>query len=75
MAFSSCIPGLWLTLLLTIVFTAATKVPAIIVFGEYIVDTGNNNGISTVIKSNFPPYGRDIMVDAPQGASAWPSRS
>ncbi|PKU62649.1 GDSL esterase/lipase EXL3 [Dendrobium catenatum] len=38
----------------------APTVPAVIVFGDSIVDTGNNNGMSTVIKSNFPPYGIDF---------------
>ncbi|OIV94854.1 hypothetical protein TanjilG_22051 [Lupinus angustifolius] len=35
-------------------------VPAVIVFGDSIVDPGNNNNISTVIKCNFLPYGRDF---------------
>ncbi|ESW28179.1 hypothetical protein PHAVU_003G265500 [Phaseolus vulgaris] len=35
-------------------------VPAVIVFGDSIVDTGNNNYISTLVKCNFPPYGRDF---------------
>ncbi|XP_040381079.1 GDSL esterase/lipase At4g26790-like [Oryza brachyantha] len=39
---------------------AAAKVPAVIVFGDSTVDTGNNNVIATALKSNFPPYGRDI---------------
>nr|CAB3493913.1 unnamed protein product [Digitaria exilis] len=38
---------------------AAGKVPAIIVFGDSSVDTGNNNFIPTVARSNFWPYGRD----------------
>ncbi|XP_062178744.1 GDSL esterase/lipase At4g26790-like [Phragmites australis] len=36
------------------------KVPAVIVFGDSTVDTGNNNVIGTILKSNFPPYGRDM---------------
>ncbi|KAF8043138.1 hypothetical protein BT93_A1474 [Corymbia citriodora subsp. variegata] len=36
-------------------------VPAIIVFGDSSVDTGNNNAVSTVLKSNFHPYGRDFI--------------
>ncbi|KAL2907184.1 hypothetical protein RDABS01_005894 [Bienertia sinuspersici] len=36
------------------------KVPAIIVFGDSIVDSGNNNYIATLVKINFPPYGRDF---------------
>uniref|UniRef100_A0A0D9XB67 GDSL esterase/lipase n=1 Tax=Leersia perrieri TaxID=77586 RepID=A0A0D9XB67_9ORYZ len=38
----------------------AAKVPAIIVFGDSTVDAGNNNGIPTAFKANFPPYGRDF---------------
>ncbi|XP_073125983.1 GDSL esterase/lipase At4g26790 [Henckelia pumila] len=36
------------------------KVSAIIVFGDSTVDSGNNNYIPTVLKSNFKPYGRDF---------------
>ncbi|KAL6598079.1 hypothetical protein ACP70R_046500 [Stipagrostis hirtigluma subsp. patula] len=39
---------------------SAGKVSAIIVFGDSTVDPGNNNYLPTVIKSNFPPYGRDF---------------
>ena len=41
---------------------ASPRVPAVIVFGDSTVDTGNNNAISTVLKSNFPPYGRDLNM-------------
>ncbi|KAF8691338.1 hypothetical protein HU200_040469 [Digitaria exilis] len=41
---------------------AAAKVPAVIVFGDSTVDTGNNNYISTLLKSDFSPYGRDLRV-------------
>ncbi|KAL5802387.1 hypothetical protein ACOSQ3_030836 [Xanthoceras sorbifolium] len=43
------------------------KVPAIIVFGDSSVDSGNNNEISTVLKSNFAPYGRDFISGQPTG--------
>ncbi|KAK2440715.1 GDSL Lipase/Acylhydrolase superfamily protein [Trifolium repens] len=36
------------------------KVPAIIVFGDSSVDSGNNNFIPTIARSNFPPYGKDF---------------
>ncbi|KAK8445252.1 hypothetical protein SEVIR_9G293200v4 [Setaria viridis] len=36
------------------------KVPALFAFGDSIVDTGNNNYIRTITRSNFPPYGRDF---------------
>ncbi|GKV17738.1 hypothetical protein SLEP1_g28201 [Rubroshorea leprosula] len=43
------------------------KIPAIIVFGDSTVDSGNNNEISTVLKSNFEPYGRDFPGRKPTG--------
>lgn len=54
---------LWLLLAqlqLQILKTSA-KVPAVIVFGDSSVDAGNNNQISTILKSNFEPYGRDFV--------------
>ncbi|XP_042500796.1 GDSL esterase/lipase At3g14820-like [Macadamia integrifolia] len=44
-----------------------STVPAILVFGDSIVDTGNNNYIPSVAKCNFPPYGRDFMGGIPTG--------
>ncbi|KAL8136690.1 hypothetical protein V2J09_002691 [Rumex salicifolius] len=52
---------LLLLLLLAVAGTAAGgNIPAVIVFGDSSVDTGNNNVLSTVLKSNFEPYGRDF---------------
>lgn len=42
-------------------------VPALIVFGDSIVDPGNNNKLATVIKCDFPPYGRDFVEQKPTG--------
>lgn len=42
-------------------------VPAVIVFGDSIVDSGNNNYITTLIKCDFPPYGRDFTDGNPTG--------
>jgi hypothetical protein len=39
---------------------AAPQVPAVIVFGDSTVDTGNNNQIPTPLRADFPPYGRDM---------------
>ncbi|KAL2524485.1 GDSL esterase/lipase [Abeliophyllum distichum] len=50
-----------------LIVTSAAKVPAIIVFGDSSVDAGNNNQISTVLKSNFRPYGRDFYGGKPTG--------
>lgn len=43
------------------------KVPAIIVFGDSSVDSGNNNFIPTIARSNFEPYGRDFFGGNPTG--------
>ncbi|KAM0938712.1 putative triacylglycerol lipase [Dioscorea sansibarensis] len=42
-------------------------VPAIIVFGDSIVDPGNNNVIDTLVKCDFPPYGIDFVDQIPTG--------
>ncbi|KAL8030733.1 hypothetical protein ABFX02_14G304800 [Erythranthe guttata] len=44
-----------------------TTVPAIFAFGDSIVDQGNNNGINTLIRCNFPPYGKDFRDGIPTG--------
>ncbi|GER39486.1 GDSL esterase/lipase APG [Striga asiatica] len=38
----------------------ATLVPALITFGDSVVDVGNNDYIHTIFKANYPPYGRDF---------------
>jgi hypothetical protein len=40
--------------------TKQTRTPALFLFGDSIVDTGNNNGIITTIRCNFAPYGQDF---------------
>lgn len=67
---------LWLFLSLDLIFTSAlaivklpknATVPAVFMFGDSIVDTGNNNDLITIVKSNFPPYGRDFPGEVPTG--------
>ncbi|KAK8674261.1 hypothetical protein V6N13_112555 [Hibiscus sabdariffa] len=60
---------LFLSLSLSLSFFTASKadVPAVIVFGDSSVDSGNNNVISTLLKSNFRPYGRDFYGGQPTG--------
>ncbi|XP_062074624.1 GDSL esterase/lipase EXL3-like [Humulus lupulus] len=41
--------------------------PALFVFGDSIVDPGNNNFIKTIVKCDFPPYGRDFNGGMPTG--------
>ncbi|KAF5206147.1 GDSL esterase/lipase [Thalictrum thalictroides] len=40
---------------------------AIFVFGDSTVDPGNNNYITTALKSNFPPYGINLPNHTPTG--------
>nr|CAB3497393.1 unnamed protein product [Digitaria exilis] len=42
-------------------------VTSVIVFGDSIVDPGNNNGLPTLIKANHPPYGKDFINHQPTG--------
>lgn len=42
-------------------------IPAVIGFGDSIIDTGNNNNLKSVVKCNFPPYGRDFNGGIPTG--------
>ena len=43
------------------------SVPAVIAFGDSIVDTGNNNHLKSVVKCNFAPYGNDFRGKVPTG--------
>lgn len=60
-------PWLFLIQILVLVGKSKAKVPAIIVFGDSSVDSGNNNQIPTIAKSNFVPYGRDFLGGRPTG--------
>lgn len=51
--------------LLLLVSAVEGSVPAIFVFGDSLVDNGNNNYISSVARSNYYPYG----IDSPRGPS------
>ncbi|KAJ1387618.1 SGNH hydrolase superfamily [Sesbania bispinosa] len=73
---SMCILLLRFTLLLVV--SCKTKalmelppnvsVPAVIVFGDSIMDTGNNNNnLKTLARCNFPPYGKDFKGGVPTG--------
>lgn len=35
--------------------------------GDSVVDVGNNNNLYTLLKANFPPYGRDFTTHKPTG--------
>ncbi|KAF2289809.1 hypothetical protein GH714_038714 [Hevea brasiliensis] len=59
--------SLSLLVLVSSVAHADPIVPALIIFGDSVVDVGNNNNLNTVIKANFPPYGRDFVNHRPTG--------
>eukprot|EP01018_Ginkgo_biloba_P039197 Gb_33730 [translate_table: standard] len=44
-----------------------TLFPALYIFGDSTVDPGNNNHLATLVKANFPPYGRDFFDHKPTG--------
>jgi len=62
--------ALWLFIIEILVHfstSRSAKVPSIIVFGDSSVDSGNNNFIPTIARSNFEPYGRDFFNGNPTG--------
>lgn len=42
---------------------AAPQVPCYFIFGDSLVDNGNNNQLSSLAKANYRPYG----IDFPNG--------
>ncbi|KAK4481129.1 hypothetical protein RD792_012006 [Penstemon davidsonii] len=68
MGFSRC--TLVAFLVISVVFGIVNGdplVPALCIFGDSVVDVGNNNNLHTLIKANFPPYGRDFITHKPTG--------
>ncbi|XP_021732838.1 GDSL esterase/lipase At5g22810-like [Chenopodium quinoa] len=53
--------------LLSIAVNGQPIVPALFIFGDSVVDVGNNNDLHTIVKSNFAPYGRDFSHHKPTG--------
>ena len=50
-----------LSMILSLPLTYGQLVPAPFLFGDSAVDVGNNNNLWTIVKANFPPYGRDFV--------------
>ncbi|GLT66298.1 hypothetical protein SLA2020_386690 [Shorea laevis] len=67
MGFSSCLLGSVLLVLVFSVVHGDPLVPALCIFGDSVVDAGNNNNLYTLVKANFPPYGRDFVAHRPTG--------
>ncbi|KAF3440331.1 hypothetical protein FNV43_RR18615 [Rhamnella rubrinervis] len=44
-------------------------IPAVLVFGDSVVDTGNNNYVQSMfpVRCDFPPYGKDFNGGKPTG--------
>ncbi|KAI8525737.1 hypothetical protein RHMOL_Rhmol13G0253200 [Rhododendron molle] len=64
----------WLILLLILSFfnlhyfvVAKPQVPCYFIFGDSGVDNGNNLGLQSTGKANFPPYGIDLPSGIPTG--------
>lgn len=43
------------------------SVEAVWAFGDSFFDSGNNNFLNTLIKADFPPYGKDFMGGVSSG--------
>ncbi|EXB52561.1 GDSL esterase/lipase [Morus notabilis] len=56
-----------LCLFLSLPWAYGQLVPALFIFGDSVMDVGNNNHLPTLIKANFPPYGRDFFNHTPTG--------
>ncbi|KAB1221219.1 hypothetical protein CJ030_MR2G020383 [Morella rubra] len=67
MGFSSSLSCLLILVLGFSVVHGDPVVPALCIFGDSVVDVGNNNNLYTVVKANFPPYGRDFVTHQPTG--------
>ncbi|OIT37872.1 PREDICTED: GDSL esterase/lipase At1g29670-like [Nicotiana attenuata] len=50
----------------TVLVQGAPQVPCYFIFGDSLLDNGNNNDLDTTAKANYPPYGVDFR-DGPTG--------
>lgn len=65
---SSFVPIVVLGLVLVLGVTVSEARPrAFFVFGDSLVDNGNNNFLQTVARANAPPYGIDYPTHKPTG--------
>lgn len=65
MACLSAVFGVVLFLIVVVSSQQEPQVPAFFIFGDSLVDNGNNNGILTLARANYRPYG----IDFPQGTT------
>ncbi|KAK1393868.1 GDSL esterase/lipase [Heracleum sosnowskyi] len=57
--------GVFLYLIVAVSSQQEPQVPGFFIFGDSLVDNGNNNGILTLARANYRPYG----IDFPQGTT------
>ncbi|KAI3746286.1 hypothetical protein L6452_08713 [Arctium lappa] len=50
-----------------VVVTADPLVPALCFFGDSVMDAGNNNYLTSMLRADFLPYGRDFVTHKPTG--------
>ncbi|XP_058074979.1 GDSL esterase/lipase At5g22810-like [Magnolia sinica] len=67
MGHAKALLGVFILLVLVIVSHGQPLVPALIIFGDSTNDVGNNNKLSTIVKADFPPYGRDFSNHSATG--------
>ncbi|KAF3678999.1 hypothetical protein T459_05210 [Capsicum annuum] len=51
----------------TLVEGAPQVLPCYFIFGNSLLDNGNNNGLYTLVKANYAPYGVDFREGRPTG--------
>lgn len=59
--------ALFSTYFLSIQAVSNGSFPALLAFGDSIVDTGNNNYLLTLMKGNYWPYGWNFDLKIPTG--------
>lgn len=68
MSYLSVVSTIFFLLFVLIVpINGKPRVPALFIFGDSILDVGNNNYLPTFVKANFLPYGRDFENHIPTG--------
>ncbi|KAL5991185.1 hypothetical protein ACLOJK_012091 [Asimina triloba] len=55
--------GMWV-LSLTMISVMAADIPAMFIFGDSLVDSGNNNNLITLLKANYYPNGINFTAGA-----------
>uniref|UniRef100_A0A7N0V9C7 GDSL esterase/lipase n=1 Tax=Kalanchoe fedtschenkoi TaxID=63787 RepID=A0A7N0V9C7_KALFE len=62
-----CVLGLVLSIGLEVVLAQQPQVPGYFIFGDSLVDNGNNNNIASLAMANYLPYGIDFPGGRPTG--------